>query len=108
MFIEDLGWDAYFEAHVEWTARNAGCVPARVVSQHRGLWRVAGDFEECWAEPSGKFRKEVRGRGRLARCRGLGFGRDATRKTERSDSAWFCRDAADLRAKLRANKSQSK
>jgi len=28
------------------------------VSQQRGLWRVVGDFEECWAEPSGKFRKE--------------------------------------------------
>jgi ribosome biogenesis GTPase / thiamine phosphate phosphatase len=29
-----------------------------VVSQQRGLWRVVGDFKECWAEPSGKFRKE--------------------------------------------------
>ena len=57
MFIGDLGWDAYFEAlRVECVG--AGCVPARVISQHRGLWRVAGDFEECWAEPSGKLRKE--------------------------------------------------
>ena len=58
MFIGDLGWDAYFEAlRVECVG--AGCVPARVISQHRGLWRVAGDFEECWAEPSGKLRKEA-------------------------------------------------
>jgi ribosome biogenesis GTPase / thiamine phosphate phosphatase len=57
VFIKDLGWDAYFEAL--WTeSRTAGCVPARVVSQQRGLWRVAGDFGECWAEPSGKLRKE--------------------------------------------------
>jgi len=57
VFIQDLGWDAYFEA--QWQERaSEGCVPARVVSQQRGLWRVAGDFEECWAEPSGKFRKE--------------------------------------------------
>ena len=57
MLIEDLGWDAYFEAlRVE--SVGAGYVPARVISQHRGLWRVAGDFEECWAEPSGKLRKE--------------------------------------------------
>jgi ribosome biogenesis GTPase len=33
-------------------------VAARVVSQQRGLWRVVGEFDECWAEPSGKFRKE--------------------------------------------------
>jgi ribosome biogenesis GTPase / thiamine phosphate phosphatase len=57
VLIQDLGWDAYFEAL--WSERaQDGCVPARVVSQQRGLWRVVGDFEECWAEPSGKFRKE--------------------------------------------------
>ncbi len=57
VLIQDLGWDAYFEA--QWNERATdGCVPARVVSQQRGLWRVAGDFQECWAEPSGKFRKE--------------------------------------------------
>ncbi len=57
MLIQDLGWDAYFEA--QWfEKRSEGCVAARVVSQQRGMWRVAGDFEECWAEPSGKLRKE--------------------------------------------------
>jgi ribosome biogenesis GTPase len=57
VLIQDLGWDAYFEAL--WSERaQDSCVPARVVSQQRGLWRVVGDFEECWAEPSGKFRKE--------------------------------------------------
>lgn len=56
MFIEALGWDAYFEA--VWKERELlNCVPARVVSQQRGLWRVAGDFKECWAEASGKLRK---------------------------------------------------
>ena len=57
MLIQDLGWDAYFEALWNESAKD-GCVPARVVSQQRGLWRVVGNFEECWAEPSGKFRKE--------------------------------------------------
>ncbi|MHB8501702.1 MAG: ribosome small subunit-dependent GTPase A [Candidatus Acidiferrales bacterium] len=57
MFIEDLGWDAYCET-LRHENLSEGCVPARVISQHRGLWRVAGDFEECWAEPSGKLRKE--------------------------------------------------
>jgi ribosome biogenesis GTPase len=57
VLIRDLGWDAYFEA--QWIeCKGEDCVPARVVSQHRGLWRVAGDFEECWGEPSGKLRKD--------------------------------------------------
>lgn len=56
MFIRDLGWDGYFEAL--WNAIEMEyCVPARVVSQQRGMWRVAGDFGECWAEASGKLRK---------------------------------------------------
>jgi len=33
-----------------------GAKPARVVSQQRGLWRLAGEFGESWAEPSGKLR----------------------------------------------------
>jgi ribosome biogenesis GTPase len=62
VFIQDLGWDAYFEA--QWRERaTEGSVPARVISQQRGLWRVVGNFEECWAEPSGKFRKESEGGG---------------------------------------------
>ena len=62
MLIQDLGWDAYFETlWLEGVHDN--CVPARVVSQQRGLWRVAGDFEERWAEPSGKLRKESDGGG---------------------------------------------
>jgi ribosome biogenesis GTPase / thiamine phosphate phosphatase len=57
MFIQDLGWDAYFEAL--WNESACGnCVPARVVSQQRGMWRVAGDFSERWAEASGSLRKE--------------------------------------------------
>jgi ribosome biogenesis GTPase len=54
---KDLGWDAYFEA-IWADGKMDECVAARVVSQQRGLWRVVGEFDECWAEPSGKFRKE--------------------------------------------------
>jgi ribosome biogenesis GTPase / thiamine phosphate phosphatase len=55
MSLKDLGWDPYFEAQwQQW--RRTESVPARVVSQQRGLWRVAGDFAECWAAPSGKMR----------------------------------------------------
>ena len=58
MRLEELGWNGYFEAL--WKERfgeeESGVRPARVVSQQRGLWRVAGEFGECWAEPSGKLR----------------------------------------------------
>jgi ribosome biogenesis GTPase / thiamine phosphate phosphatase len=57
VLIQDLGWDAYFEA-LRSECVGDGCVPARVISQHRGMWRVAGNFGERWAEPSGKLRKE--------------------------------------------------
>ena len=55
MSLQQLGWNLYFQtiweeyAELEYT-------PARVVSQQRGLWRVAGDFPECWAAPSGAMR----------------------------------------------------
>jgi ribosome biogenesis GTPase / thiamine phosphate phosphatase len=56
--LEHLGWNGYFEAL--WRERfdsEESCVrPARVVSQQRGLWRLAGEFGESWAEPSGKLR----------------------------------------------------
>lgn len=58
MLIVELGWDAYFEAL--WNAApRERCVPARVVAQHRGLWRIAGNFSECWAGASGKLRLQA-------------------------------------------------
>ena len=55
MSLKELGWDSYFDALWQ-EQQDLGYVPARVVSQHRGLWRIAGDFEERWAAPSGKMR----------------------------------------------------
>lgn len=37
-------------------AERAEVTPARVVSQQRNCWRVAGNFGECWAEATGKLR----------------------------------------------------
>ncbi len=55
MSLKRLGWNSYFDAL--WQAREGlAWLPARVVSQQRGLWRVAGDFAECWAEASGTLR----------------------------------------------------
>ena len=55
MSIEDWGWDSYFEALWRSEDREA-MLRARVILQQRGLWRVRGEFEESWAEPSGKLR----------------------------------------------------
>jgi ribosome biogenesis GTPase / thiamine phosphate phosphatase len=58
MSRKSLGWNNYFEA--QWGAyEGSGWVPGRIVSQQRGLWRVAGDFAECWAAASGKLREEA-------------------------------------------------
>jgi ribosome biogenesis GTPase / thiamine phosphate phosphatase len=53
--LKRLGWNSYFDTL--WRAREElDGLPARVISQQRGLWRVAGDFAECWAEASGTLR----------------------------------------------------
>jgi ribosome biogenesis GTPase / thiamine phosphate phosphatase len=53
--IIQWGWNSYFEASWNGGARE-GAVPARVIAQQRGFWRVAGEFADCWAEASGKLR----------------------------------------------------
>ena len=55
MSLKRLGWNSYFDAL--WQGRSRPeWLPARVISQQRGLWRIAGDFAECWAETSGTLR----------------------------------------------------
>jgi ribosome biogenesis GTPase len=58
MSLKELGWSSYCEACSE-VCRVSTCTPARVISQQRGLWRVAGEFAECWAEASGSLRVEA-------------------------------------------------
>jgi len=53
--LKHLGWNSYFDALWQGLKEPAG-LPARVISQQRGLWRIAGDFAECWAEVSGTLR----------------------------------------------------
>jgi ribosome biogenesis GTPase len=49
------GWNSYFEAL--WNDRDReNAVPARVIAQQRGFWRVVGNFGECWAQGSGSLR----------------------------------------------------
>jgi ribosome biogenesis GTPase / thiamine phosphate phosphatase len=55
MKLETLGWNSFFEA--AWNAMSRPDEqPARVITQHRELWQVAGEFGESRAEASGKLR----------------------------------------------------
>jgi ribosome biogenesis GTPase len=53
--LKRLGWNSYFDPLWQ-ELKRAEWLPARVILQQRGLWRIAGDFAECWAEPSGTLR----------------------------------------------------
>ena len=58
MRLMELGWNEYFAALWQDCAQLCWAA-ARVVSQQRGLWRVAGEFAECWAEASGTLRESA-------------------------------------------------
>jgi len=49
------GWNGYFEAIWNSTERGS-VVPARVISQQKKFWAIAGEFGECWAEAAGRLR----------------------------------------------------
>jgi ribosome biogenesis GTPase len=53
--LQKWGWNEHFEALWNEDLRE-NAVPARVIEQQRKYWRVAGEFGESWAEPSGKLR----------------------------------------------------
>jgi ribosome biogenesis GTPase len=55
--ISRWGWNNYFEA-IWRSAERQDTVPARVITQRRGVWRLVGDFGECPAEAAGKLRLE--------------------------------------------------
>lgn len=55
MSLSRWGWNNYFEA-IWGDAERGNAVPARVVAQGRGIWRVVGDFAECPAQAAGKLR----------------------------------------------------
>lgn len=60
MSLFDWGWNGYCEA-IWCDLEREKAVPARVLAQSRGMWRVAGDFGECSAEAAGKLRLAAEG-----------------------------------------------
>ncbi len=63
MHLIDLGWNSFFEEHFKTTENGGGLVPARVLSERRGLYLVRGEAGELEARVSGKFRNDARGAG---------------------------------------------
>ncbi len=54
-FIKELGWDSFFEQHYQ-SVKVPGSVPARVVSESKGSYRVFSQYGEFNAKISGKMR----------------------------------------------------
>ncbi|MFS4458475.1 ribosome small subunit-dependent GTPase A [Bdellovibrio sp. HCB2-146] len=53
------GWDLFFATQLELEKEKNNWIPARVIGQEKGLYRLATDVkQECWAQLAGKFRHE--------------------------------------------------
>jgi len=53
--LEELGWDSFFEQHFR-AVKIPGSIPARVISESKGSFRVYCRYGEFTAEISGKMR----------------------------------------------------
>jgi ribosome biogenesis GTPase / thiamine phosphate phosphatase len=58
--LEDLGWDFYFQDQSDKRIK-AGLIPARVTFSGRGIYRLASEQGEHWAEIAGAIRYESLG-----------------------------------------------
>jgi ribosome biogenesis GTPase len=59
MHLIDLGWKPFFEKHFNALENNGALFPARVLSEHRGMYLVRGEAGELEARVSGKLRNDV-------------------------------------------------
>ncbi|MGA7613849.1 MAG: ribosome small subunit-dependent GTPase A [Thermoanaerobaculia bacterium] len=64
MKLSELGWSEFFDVALA-QSRGKGLTPGRVVSEHRGVLRVATEKREWRARPAGRLRREAVGRGDL-------------------------------------------
>ncbi|MDD5038016.1 MAG: hypothetical protein PHN78_01690, partial [Dehalococcoidales bacterium] len=53
--LEDLGWDSYFQKHFR-NLKVPDSVPARVISETKGSFKVYSQYGELTAKISGKMR----------------------------------------------------
>jgi ribosome biogenesis GTPase len=59
MKLEQLGWNSFFEVAWSEVENSPSKKPARVIAQHRELWRVAGEFGETSSKATGKLRLDA-------------------------------------------------
>lgn len=55
-WLQSLGWSDFFERAWRESAFDEGAVPARVIEEQKGLWRVLAQGGEVWGELPGKLR----------------------------------------------------
>ena len=84
MDLHDLGWNDVLERSRQ--AHAADLVPARVVAEHRNLYRVQTADAELAAHTAGRLRYCAIQPGRVARGRRLGVDHDDSRRPRRSHS----------------------
>ncbi|WP_397334026.1 ribosome small subunit-dependent GTPase A [Paenibacillus sp. YN15] len=60
-FLTQWGWRPLFDEEAN-ICRAQGCVPARVILEHKHLYRIVSESGEFLAEVTGKFRYEADGR----------------------------------------------
>lgn len=60
VILQKYGWNDFYQAI--WAEKEReNCVPARVISQHRGFWSIVSEEKESLAEVSGKLRLVAHG-----------------------------------------------
>jgi ribosome biogenesis GTPase / thiamine phosphate phosphatase len=67
--LQSLGWNGFFEAQVD-RERDAELLPARVVEEQRGSYRIVGAAGAWRAELAGRLRHEMAGDASAAPCTG--------------------------------------
>jgi len=56
----ELGWSDFYQNQLALlSVDNVAVIPARVIEEHRGMYRVAAEHGVLWAEASGKFTHEA-------------------------------------------------
>jgi len=58
--LEDLGWNSYFQNQSE-NHQSKNLIPARVIFCSRGIYRLASENGDLWAEIAGSFRHKTSG-----------------------------------------------
>jgi ribosome biogenesis GTPase len=61
-WLTDLGWTDFFAQHFD---KADGCVPARIIAEHRNRYQIEGETGEFSACISGRLRHEVTSRAEL-------------------------------------------